>query len=143
MAHFTFKKRIEFSDTDMAGIAHFSSFFRLMEAAEHAFYRSLGYSVVSDDHEIGWPRVHVSCDFKQPARFEEEILIELTIEELREKSIRYTMDFLRDGNEDRKLRHLATGKLAVACVQRDPESGRMHAVSIPQEIRTKLETASK
>ena len=36
---------VEFSDTDMAGIAHFSAFFRYMESAEHALLRSLGLSV--------------------------------------------------------------------------------------------------
>ena len=36
---------VEFSDTDMAGIMHFSNFFRFMEAAEHGFFRSLGLSI--------------------------------------------------------------------------------------------------
>jgi acyl-CoA thioester hydrolase len=30
-------RRIEFPDTDMAGIVHFSRFFVFMEAAEHEF----------------------------------------------------------------------------------------------------------
>jgi YbgC/YbaW family acyl-CoA thioester hydrolase len=38
--------RVEFTDTDMAGIVHFSSFFRYMEVTEHAFFRSLGFSIV-------------------------------------------------------------------------------------------------
>ena len=46
MAHeFTLTRRVEFSETDMAGIVHFSNFFRFMESAEHAFFRSLGFSV--------------------------------------------------------------------------------------------------
>ena len=43
---FQLSRRVEFSDTDMAGIMHFSNFFRFMEAAETAFLRSLGLSVV-------------------------------------------------------------------------------------------------
>ena len=35
-------RQVEFSETDMAGIMHFSNFFRFMETAEHGFYRSLG-----------------------------------------------------------------------------------------------------
>ena len=35
-------RRVEFAETDMAGIVHFSNFFRMMEATEHAFFRSLG-----------------------------------------------------------------------------------------------------
>ena len=43
---FNVERRVEFSETDMAGIMHYSNFFRFMETAEHAFYRSLGHSVV-------------------------------------------------------------------------------------------------
>ena len=41
-------RRVEFADTDMAGIMHYSNFFRFMETAEHAFFRSLGLSIVTD-----------------------------------------------------------------------------------------------
>ncbi len=44
---FTITRRVEFSETDMAGIMHYSNFFRFMETAEHAFFRSLGFSIVS------------------------------------------------------------------------------------------------
>ena len=36
-------RRVEFSDTDMAGIVHFANFYRYMEQAEHDFFRSLGF----------------------------------------------------------------------------------------------------
>ena len=56
---FEFQRRVEFHETDLAGIVHFSNFFRYMEDCEHAFYRSLGYSVHEmDDGEGGsvlWP----------------------------------------------------------------------------------------
>ena len=50
---FEFKaiRRVEFSETDMAGIVHYSNFFRYMETAEHGFFRSLGYSVVMDQFD--------------------------------------------------------------------------------------------
>jgi len=54
---------VEFSDTDMAGIMHFANFFKFMEAAEHAFFRSLGLSIHTDDpNEVSWPRVHAGMD---------------------------------------------------------------------------------
>jgi hypothetical protein len=57
---FKVQRRVEFSETDMAGIMHYSNFFRFMETAEHAFYRSLGHSVVMKevDPPLGWPRGH-------------------------------------------------------------------------------------
>ena len=48
-------RQVEFSDTDMAGIMHFSNFFRFMEAAEHSFFRSLGFSIHTTQPErVGW-----------------------------------------------------------------------------------------
>ncbi len=78
---FEFKaiRRVEFSETDMAGIVHYSNFFRYMETAEHGYFRSLGYSVVTDHFEtpVGWPRVHAECDYRHPLRFEDEVEIHL------------------------------------------------------------------
>ena len=70
-------RRVEFSETDMAGIVHYSNFFRYMEAAEHAFFRSIGFSVVTRnvDPPVGWPRVHAECDYRRPIRFEDELEI--------------------------------------------------------------------
>ena len=42
---FKTERRVEFRDTDAAGIVHFSVFFAYMEQAEHEFLRSLGLSV--------------------------------------------------------------------------------------------------
>ena len=45
MHEFRTRRRIEFSDTDMGGIAHFSRFFVFMETAEHEFLNAIGTSV--------------------------------------------------------------------------------------------------
>ena len=44
-APFRTTRRVEFADTDMAGIVHFANFFRYMEAAEVEFLRARGLSV--------------------------------------------------------------------------------------------------
>lgn len=149
MAHrFLHRRRVEFADTDVAGIMHFSNFFRFMEVAEHAFYRSLGFSVHPFRHgadmggpNVGWPRVHASADFRLPLHFEEEIEIELLIEELRNKTIHYYFQFWKhpDSPEERAL--AATGRFTVVCVSFDAETRRMKAVAIPEEWREKLEVA--
>ncbi|HEY2760816.1 MAG TPA: hotdog domain-containing protein, partial [Pirellulales bacterium] len=73
---------VEFADTDMAGIMHFSAFFRFMEAAEHALLRSLGLSVFSEvgSEVITFPRVAASCEFHSPARCEETLDINVTVD---------------------------------------------------------------
>src|SRR5512137_1869099 len=95
---FEITRCVEFSDTDMAGIMHFSNFFRFMEAAEHAFYHSLGIEVHPEfiEGKVGWPRVHSSCDFKYPLRFAEEVEIQLLVREIRTKTVVYTFIFRKE-----------------------------------------------
>src|SRR5947208_954718 len=140
MAHeFKIVRRVEFSDTDMAGIVHYSNFFRYMETAEHAFFRSLGFSVVTRqvDPPVGWPRVHAECDYKQPLRFEDEVEIHMLVSEKKSKSLSYVFRFL-------KLNALppvevARGSLPVACVTHN--DGRMRPATIPRIIADRIEVA--
>ena len=96
---FVTTRRVEFSDTDAAGIMHFAAFFRMMEQAEHDLLRSVGLSVVQHDAEgtLSWPRVNAKCDFESAARFEELLTIEVRIARLGERSVTYAHQFLRDG----------------------------------------------
>ena len=137
---FEITERVQFSDTDMAGIVHFSNFYRYMERAEHAFFRSLGLSVIDPAHHgeerVGWPRVHASCDFFAPLKFEDEVRIELLVEEVRSKVIRYLFRFWRMDGE-----LTAEGRVTAACVRKDPDTGKMKAVGIPDRIRNQIEAA--
>ena len=56
-------RRVEFADTDMGGIMHFANYYRYMEAAEHAFYRSLGLRIhpPGDRDGVGWPHSEPDC----------------------------------------------------------------------------------
>jgi len=126
-------RRVEFGDTDMAGIAHFANFFRYMEAAETEFLRSLGLSVSWQEgaQRFGFPRVSVACDFQRPVRFEDVLDIAVTVEEVGRKSVRYRFDFSRDAKE------IAVGRItAVYC--RDSPDHHLESAEIPSAIRTKL-----
>ena len=105
------KRRVEFRDTDAAGIVHFSAFFVYMEQAEHEMLRSLGLSVAAhdDEGEIGWPRIAASCEFLNPARFEEVLDVEVLVERLGRKSVTYTFSFTRDGTP------IARGSTTAVC----------------------------
>ena len=139
---FKLNRRVEFSDTDMAGIMHYSNFFHFMEAAEAAFFRSLGFSIVPTTgmkEKVGWPRVHVDCDFRHPLRFEDEVEIHLLVREKKERAIVYTFIF-------RKLNaipvlEVARGTIIAACVTHSRESGTMAATTIPASIADKIELA--
>jgi acyl-CoA thioester hydrolase len=132
---FTTTRRVQFAETDMAGIVHFAHFFRYMEECEHAFFRSVGLSVAMQHggSQIGWPRVAASCDFSGPVRFEDEIELKLRVAKVGDKSFSYEVEFLVAG------RRVALGKTtSVCCELRD---GAMRAIPIPSFIREKLTAA--
>jgi YbgC/YbaW family acyl-CoA thioester hydrolase len=133
-------RRVEFSETDMAGIVHYSNFFRYMETAEHGFFRALGFSVVMDRHDppVGWPRVHAECDYLQPLRFEDEVEIQMLVCEKKAKSLSYLFRFRRLNPAPHV--EVARGKLTVVCVTRDSE-GRMSSHPIPKAMADRIEVA--
>lgn len=131
------RRRVEFAETDAAGIVHFANFFRYMEATEHAFIRSLGFSVMLDAFEppLGFPRVHADCDYRAPLRFEEEFDVHLLVREKRTRSLAYHFRFRRlDGTE------VARGNLAVVCVAHRPD-GNLSPTPIPEALARQIETA--
>ena len=134
------RRRVEFSETDMAGIMHYSNFFRFMETAEHDFFRSLGYSIVTTNVEphVGWPRVHAWCDFNRPLRFEDEVEVQLLVIEKRSKSLAYQFRFFN--LEAGKVVEAARGGLTVVCVRRQAD-GSMKATHIPNDLASKIEIA--
>ena len=129
------RRRVEFADTDMAGIVHFSRFFVFMEATEHAFLRSLGLSVHLE-HEgqtISWPRLAAACDYRRPVRFEDELDIQLRVERLGTKSVTYGVAFEHEGEA------VADGTLTAACCLCDPGES-LRAIPIPDFIRQRFES---
>ncbi len=137
---FKHQRRIEFYETDMAGIVHFSNYFRFMESAEQAFLRSLGFSVVLEnlDPPVGFPRVHAECDYKAPLRFEELVEIHLLVRERRAKVVTYEFRF-RNLSAD-PIVEVARGVMTMVCVTRGAE-GELVSVSIPAHIAERIDVA--
>jgi YbgC/YbaW family acyl-CoA thioester hydrolase len=138
---FKITRRVEFSDTDMAGIVHYSNFFRYMESAEHAFFRSLGYSIVTKqvDPPVGWPRVRAECEYKSPLCFEDEVEVHMLVAEKKSKSLTYQFRF-RKLNANPPV-EVARGAITVVCVTH--ASGKMSATTIPKTIADRIEVAPK
>ncbi|HVM48363.1 MAG TPA: thioesterase family protein [Candidatus Acidoferrum sp.] len=137
---FKVTRRVEFSETDMEGIMHFSNFFRFMETAEHAFFRSLGLSVVLPRNGITLclPRVHAECDYTAPLRFEDEVEVHLLVERKSRRSLTYQFRFRRlNGSAPGEV---ACGRVTVVSAERQSD-GTMKAVALPEAISGRIEAA--
>jgi YbgC/YbaW family acyl-CoA thioester hydrolase len=135
---FKAQRRVEFAETDMAGIVHFANFFRYMEMTEHALFRSVGLSVSMhiEDAEIGWPRVSASCDYKSPLRFEQEFEVHLQISEIRRRAVVYQHRFVRiENNQEIEI---AVGTVTAVCAVRNPETGTLRSIEIPPMVLQRL-----
>jgi YbgC/YbaW family acyl-CoA thioester hydrolase len=135
MTPFRVSRRVEFHETDMAGIVHFAKFFRYMEYAEVEFLRSRGLSVklTWEGRELGFPRVSATCDYVKPARFDEVIDIAVTLDRVGQKSVTFVFEFTRAGEV------LARGKTTSVCCEVRGDHA-LHAVEIPASYRARIES---
>lgn len=130
---FVMRRRIHFSETDRAGVLYFAHYYRFMEEAEHAFWRSLGVAVVMDvaGLENSWPRVATSCEYFSPVRFDDELELALRVVKLGRKSVTYEVEFRCAG------KRIALGRMtAVYCTIADDQ---FQPRPIPDSVRAKLE----
>ncbi len=129
-------RRIEFADTDMAGIVHFANFFRFMEAAEVEFLRSRGLSVAVLPWEgqiLSFPRVAASCEYFKPARFEDVLEITVSVQKIGRKSVTYAFEFFKSGER------IARGQVSSVCCSVG-ERREIQSMEIPDGLRKLIET---
>lgn len=128
--------RVTWADTDAAQVVHYSNYFRFFERAEEEFYRSLGFSFTDFRNSGLWlPRVEAFCQYKKPARFNDLLEIEVTVEGLKEKSLKLGFNIVNKETTDL----LASGHLVI--VAADRQSGR--ATQIPTQTFEKLKLFAK
>ena len=87
-ARIVLHRRIEWIDTDAAGIYHWTTAFRLAEAAEAALHTALG---IADRTFGATPRVSVAAQFDRPLRFNDPVEVELAVEAVGRSSVRYSL----------------------------------------------------
>jgi 4-hydroxybenzoyl-CoA thioesterase/acyl-CoA thioester hydrolase len=134
MREFHTRRRVEFVDTDMGGIVHFSRFFVFMETAEHLFLESLGESVAAE-HEgrpIGWPRVSASCEYTSPARFGD--VLDIAVRVARRGRSSMTYEFSITCGE----REIAQGRMVAVCCELAP-GRRVQPIPIPSRFLEAIE----
>lgn len=132
MSAFMTQRRVQWRDTDAAGIMHFSAYFTYMEEAEHELLRSVGLSVRSPPggEQLAWPRVAARCQFRRPVRFEDVVDIAVRVERLGQTSVTYGFRFHHQAQE------IAIGSMTTVCccVDQDPPQ----PVPIPAAFADKL-----
>ena len=132
---FVYHRRVQFAETDMAGLVHFTHFFRYMEEAEHALWRAAGMTIARAGESAGWPRLAASFDFKAPLRFEDEVDVAVRLAKVTSRTLQY--DFtLTSGAVT-----IGSGTITTAHVSRVPGEP-MKALELPEDVVSRLRAAS-
>ncbi len=133
MAVFETTYRVTWSDVDAAQVVHHSNYFRFFERAEEAFYEHLGLGLsFFMKYGIWFPRIEVFCRYHAPARFGDKLGISLSIEEIKEKVVKYGFIVRKDDAD------ILVAEGHVVVVAADKEIGK--SIKIPSEIIEKLRT---
>ena len=134
MVTFPAEDRAHFSDTDAAGIVHFSTIFFWVEATEEAIFRHLHLPFLKTDGAklSGFPRVRVECDYLFPIYRDDVVKVTLTPAEIGDKKLVWIFD-AHVGE-----RAVAKGKLTTVYAWRDGQSP-MSAALVPLEIKQALQ----
>ena len=135
MGEFSYRRRVQYRDTDASGIVHFSAFFVFCEEAEHAMWREAGLTVEARQTEIGWPRIAASFDFMRALRFEDEIDVQIRVIGKTSKTFRYQAVVRHEG------RIAAVGTMSTICVRKRPGEP-LRAIDIPPEIADRFTVMS-
>ena len=140
MHEYRTRRRIEFSDTDAGGIAHFARFFVFMEIAEHELLRSLGAdpgaAPEADGRVVGWPRVAAACELLSPVRFGDEIDVHLQVLRVGRTSLTFGFALSCDGTP------VARGRPPTVCAVLNAPGG-IQPIPIPPALRAQLEEAPR
>ena len=110
------RHRVEWLDTDAAGIYHWTTVARFAEAAEAALHNALG---ITEETFGATPRVSVRFDFHRPLRFNDEAEIRLAVAVVGRSSVRYRLHVT-----DLARQPVADGEIVTCLVRPDGQGSR-------------------
>jgi acyl-CoA thioester hydrolase len=132
-----FQVRINWGDTDKAGIVYYPNFFKWFDIAGHQFFRSIGLSPakLEEEYQIILPLLEANCTFENALYYDDIITIKTVVGEINRKTIRLHHEIFR--GETRAGRgHEVRGWVK-------DTNGKLGAVLIPDEIKNILREVSE
>ncbi len=113
------------------GIVYYANFFVYFEMGRTEYLRNLGipYSELEKEH-IYFPVIEANCRFRSPARYDDVLLIQTWVSELRHASVEFSHKVIREG--DNTL--LAEGISKLACLNASHKP-----ITIPEKLKKLLQ----
>lgn len=88
--------RVIFGDTDQMGVVYYANYLRYFESARAAYWRDLGKSYKDlEAWNVALPVVEAHCNYRRPAHYEDLLVVDTRVTELRGASLRFGYRVLR------------------------------------------------
>jgi acyl-CoA thioester hydrolase len=115
---FTFPVRVYWEDTDAGGVVYYATYLRFLERARSEWLRSLGIdqAALLRDERLQFVVVEANIRYHRPARFNDELVVSVRLEERRGASVVFQQE-IRRGAEDGEL--LISASIRAACLASD------------------------
>ncbi len=116
--NFNWPVRVYYEDTDSGGVVYYANYLKYMERARTEFLRHLGFeqNELTEQQNIIFVVRAVQCDYKSPARFNDELNVTAKLIELKKASMLFEQKICRV-NQSNKI--LCQGQIRIACLQAD------------------------
>ncbi len=109
---------VRFSEIDRAGIVYYPRFFHYFHIAFEEFFADhvgVPYHEMIDGRRLGFPTVHVECDYRVPLAFGDVLRVEVSVARVGSSSV----DFRYRIRRGRSARVAAEAVVTVVCVDMD------------------------
>ena len=123
--------KVRWGDTDAAGIVFYPNFYKWMDEATHEFLAAIGFSTtfILREHQTATPLLEANCQFKSPLFFEDEVIVQSEVVEMKQKVFKISHKFFKD----EKLVAEGYGVRAWTSFKEKPK-----AYPIPDQVREKM-----
>ncbi len=90
--------KVRWGDTDAAGIVFYPNFYKWMDEATHEFLAAIGFSTtfLLTEHQTATPLLEANCQFKSPLFFEDEVILQSEVVEMKQKVFKISHKFFKD-----------------------------------------------
>jgi acyl-CoA thioester hydrolase len=126
--------RVYYEDTDTGGIVYYANYLKFFERARTEWLRAAGFEQqrLFDEFQLQFVVAHIECRYREPARLDDLIDIDLRIGRAGRASIVFEQAARRDGLT------LATATVKAACV----DSRSLVPKAMPLEMLAAFRTLS-
>ena len=141
MKPFIWHSRVYYEDTDAGGVVYYANYLKFMERARTEWLRAIGFEqdVLASDLNILFAVRSVSINYKQPAKFNDMLVITVEPYELKPASISFKQVISK---QDQGLEIFATAEVNVVCLSANNFSPKRIPKSLFQDIDRGIKSAS-